>query len=359
MGKNDPNTPPDPSGGWSVSVKEIPDAIVVPHDKPGPILHCGIFTSDKRYVPRGAVWQREELLTLAPDAVPPVKDTLGGAWLWGGVIYGHFGHFLCESLARLWAVPERRPRLSGVLFVEKYSSEQKGLPGFSQDLFGHLIGDLPVKILRDPTQVETLHVPGQGFGLGRMSKGTKVFRRFISEHFARDVKPEAPKRIFLTRSQLALDREGFVGEAIFDDRMARAGYTVMAPEQLDITTQIARFRAADRVVGMDGSAFHLFGLVARKDQNVGVILRRQRARSRAMRWQVEAFSGRTPHVIDTLKKNRDWVIGKKALIQDFDMEHVGRRLKKTGLIDEDVDWGPLTPEEEAYAAAELVREDGD
>lgn len=328
----------------------------MPHEKAGPQLNCGVFTAAGDYVPRAAMWQRDTRITHPPVGIPPVEDRLEGEWLWGGVLYGHFGHFITESAARFWPLPELRERLKGVVFVEKYSSERKGLPDFVPEFFRLLIGDLPVRFLRDCTEIERLHVPGQGFGIGRMSKGTRVFRRFIAEHFARDVAPEGPENLFLTRSRLALDREGFLGEAVFDARMARAGYEIFSPEQHDLTTQIARYRAAKRIVGMDGSAFHLFGLVARADQDVGVILRRQRARSRAMRWQIEAFSGRAPHVIDTLKQNREWVLGKKSALQDFDMERVGNRLRKTGLIPADFDWGPLTPEEEAIAAAEAARE---
>ena len=355
MSRHDPVTPPDPAGGWTCSIREFPGAVVVPHDKAEHDLKCGVFTAQGEYIPRAAMWQREELITFPPETVPRVVDRLAGEWLWGGVLYGHFGHFVTESSARLWPVPDLRDRLQGVVFVEKYSSARKGVPAFITDFFRQLIGDLPVRFLRDTTEVELLHVPGQAFGLGRMSRGTRPFRRFIARHFAPDIAPEGPENLFLTRSQLALDREGFVGEAIFDDRFARAGYQVFSPEQHDIATQIARYRAARRIVGMDGSAFHLAGLVAHKVQNIGVIVRRQRARSRAMRWQIEAFSGRTPHVIDALRQHREWVVGKKSAIQDFDMERVGARLKKTGLIDADFDWGPLSREEEAFAAIELAQ----
>lgn len=356
MGKRDPTTPPDPSGGWSASVRVVSGAVVVPHEMAGHDLYCGVFTGEGRYVPRAATWQRDELITLAPDFVSDPVDALEGEWLWGGVLYGHFGHFLVETASRLWAVPRLREHLRGVVFVEKYSSERSGLPAYKAEYFQLLVGDLPMCILRVPTRVETLHVPGQGFGLGRISKGTRVFRRFVAEHFASDVEPEGPENLFITRSQLALDREGFVGEAIFDDRMERAGYEVFCPEKHDLRTQVSRYRAARRIVGMDGSAFHLFGLVAKADQNVGVILRRQKGRSRAMRWQIESFAGRSPHVIDTLKKNRDWVMGKKAMIQDFDMERAGAQMKAAGLIPPDADWGPLTPEEEAVVAEELALE---
>jgi len=356
VGKRDPTTPPDPSGGWSAGVREVSGAVVVPHERPGRDLYCGVFTGEGKYMPWAATWQREALITHAPDVVPDPAEMLEGEWLWGGVLYGHFGHFLVETAARLWAVPRLRERLSGALFVEKYSSEQAGLPDYKTEYFQLLVGDLPLRILRVPTRVAHLHVPGQGFGLGRISKGTRVFRRFIAEHFARDVEPEGPENLFITRSQLALDREGFVGEAILDDRMARAGYAVFCPEKHDLGTQVARYRAARRIVGMDGSAFHLFGLVANRDQNVGVILRRQKGRSRAMRWQIESFSGRTPHVIDTLKKNRDWVMGRKALIHDFDMERIGAQMKAAGLIAPGVDWGPLSPAEEALVAEELALE---
>ncbi|WP_322867412.1 glycosyltransferase 61 family protein [Aquicoccus sp. G2-2] len=344
MGRNDPATAPDPLGGWSCTVKEIPDAFIVPPAVAAPELYCGVFTDAGKHVPRGATWLRGKPVTLPPETVPNVVRKLDGEWLWGGVIYGHFGHFLTESIARLWAVSERRERLSGVIFVDKYGRDAAAVPGFIFELFQHLIGDLPVMILNDCTQVTHLHVPGQGFGLGHMSTGTRAFRRFISDDFARGVKPEGPERLFITRSQLGQGGQGLVGEAIFDDRMARAGYEIFAPETHDLTTQIARYRAAKMVVGLDGSAFHLFGLVAQKEQKVGVILRREKIRSRGMRTQLEAFAGRPPHVIDAL--------GGKAEIDDFTLIKIGAQLKKAGLIGAGVNWGALTAEEREFIAVE-------
>lgn len=334
-----------------MTCRMLPRAVIVPPENGGFIQECGVLDAHGAYCPRAAMWRRDKEITLPPRRKGPVAQELSGRWLWGGVLYNHFGHFQVESAARLWALPERRDGLSGVVFAAKDPRETPGLRGWQAEYLRLLIGEVPVKVVRDITRAEQLDVPGQGFGLGEIAFGTRVFRRFIDTHFAVDVAPNGPAKLFISRSKQGSSQGGFVGEDILDDRMARAGYQVFHPEMHDIETQVAHYKAARQVVALDGSALHLYAMVARGEQRAAVILRRSRGASRSLRRHMERFGGAEPLVIDALKRGRR-VHGKKGLISDLDIGLIGAELAAGGFLGRK--WGPLNSEEEAWIAQELA-----
>jgi capsular polysaccharide biosynthesis protein len=297
------------------------------------------MNANRSFVPRGATWRREVNITLPPNPVPDPSEHLSGRWLWGGVLFNHFGHFLTESTARLWALGERH---DGIVFVPRTLANPQPKT-FQTDLLRLLIGDCPIRMIETPTEIEMLEVPGQGAGLGRIAEGTKAYRRIIRRNFARDIQPEGPDDLFISRSGMSTNHGGFVGEAVLDQRMAEAGYAVFHPEQHEIATQIARYKAAKRIIGFDGSALHLLAMVARPDQRIAIILRRKPGKSSALRRQISAFTGRPATVIHALKSegNAD-SIGKKLSIHELNMPAIGKGLRKNGFLPKDAPWGDLS-----------------
>lgn len=348
-----PECAPGPDGGWSEQIWTHENALIVPPVAPGRVLQAGVFDRAGHYRPEAAVWRREEPVTLPPARPDQADDTLTGRWLWGGVLFHHFGHFQVESLARLWPLAGGNTGFDGVVFSAR--GVNKGLKGWQRDFLGLLIGDLPVRVVFTPTRVETLVIPGQGFGLGKIASGTGAFRRFIHHRFAPDVAPQGPERLFISRSQQGLSQGGFVGEAILDDRMERAGFTPFFPETVSISDQIAHYRAARQVIALDGSALHLFAMVGRADQQLAVILRRGRGRCAALLRHIAAFTGRKPAVIEALhaSDHDKQHTGKKRLLSDLDLDAVGVQLKTAGFLPGSADWGPLNDEERAWLETEL------
>lgn len=341
--QRDPALPPDPNGGWSSAVRRFENAVIVPPSVDEPGLKSGILTADGAYVPRGAIWRREVCLTTAPEPTQTTEH-LSGTWLWGGIMFVHFGHFLTESTARLWALGDQH---AGVIFAPR-NPQRAALKPYQRDLLQHMIGDRPVRMIDRSTRVEVLDVAGQGSGLGRIAVGTQRYRNFISEQFAQTIAPDGPPDLFISRSGMSTNHGGFIGEPVLDDRMAAAGYTVFHPERHDITTQIARYKAAKRIVGFDGSALHLVAMVARPTQQIAIILRRNSGKSSALRRQLNAFSGRAAHVIDALGNAPPEIsFGKKQSIRELDVAEIGVGLRKGKFLRQSDEWGALTPIEEA------------
>ena len=300
----------------------------------------GVIDDRDRFVDAAVHWRRGRPLLLPPATVPAAQATLRGSWLWGGVLLNHFGHFLTESTPRLWALPELEGQIDGIVFLHKRNGEPTE---FHRTFLKLLQCDLPIEVALAPTRVERLHVPGQGFGLGRITIGTPKFRQLFTERFARDIAPEGPERLYISRSALGPKRGGALGESLLEEHLAREGYEIFHPQQNRLETQIARYRAAQRIIALDGSALHLAAFVGSNAQRVAMIRRRSSSMSNAIVIHLKAFMHRAPDVIDAIRA--DWVLRDRARADRFslgelDMPGLQRLLARGGFVAPD---GPAWP----------------
>ncbi len=170
------------------------------------------------------------------------------------------------------------------------------------ELFGI---DLPMRVVLKPTEVETLVVPGQGFGLGMVARGTPEFRDFVHRRLAPQISADGPEKLYVSRSALVGTEGGVLLERAVEDNLAADGYEIYHPEQHPLEVQVARYRAARLLVGLDGSAFHLYGFVARPHQRAALIMRRNTLIYRNIERQLIGFTGRVPTVINAIAA--DWL----------------------------------------------------
>jgi hypothetical protein len=121
------------------------------------------------------------------------------------------------------------------------------------------------------------------------------------------VAPEGGKKLYISRARLAAQRGGILGETVIEENLARAGYEVFHPEKHPIDVQIARYRAAERIVALDGSALHLAAYVTDPGTRVAMILRRSKALAGDYQLQFRAFCDVALDVINVVRT--DWVSG--------------------------------------------------
>ena len=164
--------------------------------------------------------------------------------------------------------------------------------------------DVPVVCLDAPTRVERLIVPGQGFGLGAIIDGTQQFRDAIARTFAKDIKAKGPKKIYISRSSLPARRGNLIGEAELEAELTKQGYTIFHPQQHDLSTQIATYKAAQQIIAAEGSALHLLAMVAEAKQEVAIIVRRPSGATRQLERHLKSFAGITPLTLNRL--TRSW-----------------------------------------------------
>ena len=350
-----PDSQPLPDGGWSEQIVTLKGATVVPPVESSFVQAAGVLDSEGRYCPHGALWRKYRPLTTEPPLPETVAATLPGRWLWGGVLWAHFGHFLVESASRLWALAELEQPVDGILFIPKRPAVGEMVRGFQTEFIHLMQPDLPIRVAAEPMRVEELVVPGQGFGLGTITTGTQKYRDAIHRQFARDVKPEGPEKIYISRSQLGLGKGGLLGEERLEQLLMAEGYEIFHPQNHDITTQLARYKAAKRVIAADGSALHLFAMVGRPDQPVAMILRRQSSANNLLAQNVAAFCGSNPLVIGALRT--EWVKAdqqKSNRLSFGELNHavLGRALGEAGFVREGQDWPVLSEAERQQALSD-------
>lgn len=354
-----PSEQPQPTGGWSEEIVTLAQAQVIPPETGDFVQATGVLYSDGDYCDHGALWRRYRPITIKPDAPEKLKK-LKGRWLWGGVLWSHFGHFLVESTSRLWALPYLNQPIDGILFVPKRPARSSDLHGFQREFIDLYAPGAKLRVVRKPLQVEELVVPGQGFGLGPIVAGTNKFRRALHSQFARDIQPDGPERIYLSRSKLPLRTGGMIGEVVVERRLKRQGYEIFHPQDHSIAVQIARYKAARQIIAADGSAVHLFAMVGRADQKLAVILRRESSANAQLITNVRSFCQNDPLVINALRT--EWLPIEKQRSSrlsfgELDLERIGAALSAEGFIAAGKKWSSIEgPRRERMLENKGIRE---
>jgi hypothetical protein len=253
-------------------VAEVRGALLVPPLVRGLPKPCGVF-SDGQPVEMSLCYggKAGEQITAFPEPRAP-KRHLAGTYVFGGVLWDHFGHMLCEGTGRLWALPDRSD-IAGVLYFPQPADNArvcaKGFAALAKALA------LPeVIVLEDPVTVDLLLVPEQGLGSGDLMLGRPETRSFLRDRLSRNRGTGRARRLYLSRSGQPRRRGMILGEQGLERLFAAQGYEIVRPERLDLDAQLAMYHDASHVVGTEGSAFHLLALAGRSGCNVAVIKRR-------------------------------------------------------------------------------------
>lgn len=216
----------------------------------------------------------------APRIDPGAAQTkLSGRYLFAGLVHNlHFGHFLTEGISRIWGL-DHGGQIDGILCQHLLPNQP--LSGFATDLFALFAPGVALLPITAQTQVETLLLPqALRFPMGVIC-GHPLNRTFFAQAAARAALPApgqtAPTadKIFVSRAALPLAGARFVLEEALDANFAALGYTVIHPETLSVSAQMRLYGGASHLVFSESSALHLHALIARPDQRVFFIWRRQ------------------------------------------------------------------------------------
>ncbi len=339
------NARPNPNGGWSTRIVTVKKALVVPVHRGRKIHQAGVLDAGRTFVLEAVHWRGGPLLI--PPELPRTYQFLSGRWVWGGLLVSHFGHFFTESIARLWALDQLQDAIDGVVFIAKRDIAQEPLHGFHKEFFELLGKKFEIRIVNRPTEVALLEVPGQGCGVGRMASGTTLFRDFMKRNFARSVEASGPLRLYISRSKLLPKVGGILSEIALEEHLSRFGYEVFHPQDHSLHDQVARYKAAERIVAVDGSALHLVAMVGKEDQKVAMIKRRQSYGNVSISNQLKAFMSSPPMVIDVIKQN--WIRSDREKADnhsfgELDFPALGALLALAGFVDSSATWKEISVE---------------
>lgn len=211
----------------------------------------------------------------APSAGDPAPVGLGrlpGLSVFGGVLGRDFGHVVTQSIGRLWAgsLAPGAP----ILFLPE-TAEVTGIPAYFTDLARGLGVSNALCLVTTATLCNRLLVPEDICNLVHRPSASRFFVDWLAQNRARPDPPAAGTgRVYVSRSGLDLTNGRFLQEAALEQALAANGYLVFHPEDHPVARQIEVYQSARHLIFADGSAAHLWSLVARPGQAAAVILRR-------------------------------------------------------------------------------------
>lgn len=228
-------------------------------------LEWGIYDRQGRLA-RAAAYMRGPELHLvgqspAVDAAVPAASA--DTFIYGGVFFEHFGHFILSTLSRLWpfAEPGLRARLGSypILFHAPFEPPE----WFAQPHIAELLGglDLPASRfvrLREPTRIRRLIVPGLSHvEMSHMHPAFVDMTRAIGRRLRGGASLDRGGPVYLSRTRLPVGTQGWCNEEELEAVLRRFGVEIVYPETRSVTDEIRLFSGRPVVAGTVASAFYV------------------------------------------------------------------------------------------------------
>lgn len=170
--------------------------------------------------------------------------------IFGGVLDPTFGHFLTESISRLWYVIKQKTNLKIVFLL---AMEERA---WMYDFFSLLgIPSSQVEFIRVPTQFAEIIIPDETLFLfsGYKKEANIIYEKLRSTAFA--LSPiDKGEKLYLTRSHY--EKNDVINEKYFEKYYSQKGYEIVAPEGLTIAEQISVISKAKELSSTLGTLSH-------------------------------------------------------------------------------------------------------
>lgn len=217
------------------------------------IQHLGAFNAEGRVLDstlddrhHGSHLYRPADLTL----YPAIDDAPEQRAIYAGVYFHHFGHFLLESLARLWYAKDH-PEIPVIWIGRDDRPEPPELRGWQNEIIALLGIRNQTRVLTRPQRFSELHVPDAGYKYADYCHPQQA--KFLACH---DGPPQiAGRKLWLSRSG-ATNNVGLKNSQMIERHLEQAGWIVQRPENFTILEQLDALSEAETISGEEGSAFH-------------------------------------------------------------------------------------------------------
>lgn len=216
----------------------------------------GVIDSNNRYVELSAIKRRIEGSYEFTDI--KFKDE---KVVYCGYLINHWGHFLVETVARLWYFLKADPTIDKYVFFigEKENRQIEGNFREFFELFGIW---KKIEIINVPTRYREVVIPELGYKWRTYySEQYKLIFRTVAANVKVDPEWESSEKIYFTRSRLKGIKEKEFGLEMLDDYFERNGYKVVSPEKMSLSHLIFLLQNAEIIASLSGSLPHnlLFG----------------------------------------------------------------------------------------------------
>ena len=203
--------------------------------------HVAAFNADRVKPPRQFFTQRLFI---------PKRS---GHSLYLGPWMRHYGHFITETLSRLWLASEVKSydHLVAYPFIFGSITPLKPYQLYFLKLLG--IDDPVIQPLKKPCYFEKITIPEQGWVINSsVNENIKPLYRKIRDAHLSNITSKS--KIFLSRNDAGYQRIRNVieVEALFKKR----GFDIVYPEKLSIQEQLSRYANCEVMSGFSGTALH-------------------------------------------------------------------------------------------------------
>lgn len=172
-----------------------------------------------------------------------------------GPFVKHWGHFICDQINRLWYVKNNPTKYKIAYCGWNWGDEQSDIDNNFLKLI-ELLGCKKSQLIniKQPTKFKKIIIPERAFIGGQFY--SKEFEEMIDIIVKNSLKENdsSPERVYFSRTKFAAEKER--GEEKIEKQFRKNGYSVVYPEQLSLTEQIAYFNKAKKVAMVSGSISH-------------------------------------------------------------------------------------------------------
>jgi hypothetical protein len=218
----------------------------------------------------------DDLSAIRLSELPVIKHVV----LFGGIMYNNFGHFLLESLARLWSYKHVQGLDPYILFYTYW-----GDPNYfdrknyvHQVLQGFGIPLTKILFINEIARIEQLIVPAQKYGYEFCKNPDTVFMDFVRGFSFPVTIPRGydnAENVYVSRAKLSSNLGKLIGENHFETFLKSCGYVMFYPEAHTVYEQLTVYSRAKQIIFADGGALHACILLPDLKAEVAIISRRR------------------------------------------------------------------------------------
>ncbi len=216
-------------------------------------LQGGLYHRQGGYIPSsGLITNKQVVVGYGPLPLPSSAPVLSGKSLYMGLCHSHFGHFLIETLSRLWFLQAQQIQDFDHIILLPING---CVPEFVVDLFKLLGVDERLKIIDAPIFLENVCIPSPAIEYPwKVHQVINTLQQLFADSIA--VEPtEQP--IFLSRNQLVPGHfRMIIGEDRLEQALESQGVYIYHPENYSIHHQISTLSRHKTIISFAGSALH-------------------------------------------------------------------------------------------------------
>lgn len=237
-----------------LSFSVLDDATVIPsyRDSSNKVDRGGIINCKGRVEKKSLLYRNFSQIIFPPSAPRRTIKKINETHIYAGFLFNHFGHFILESLARIWTarkvpdIPIVWAAAGDLNNWQREICEMLGIAG-------------RVRTLEVPMCFRKLLLPDVGYRIQDYIHPDHA--KFLAAYSPSLNEKRGPP-LWLSRSALRAE-QAIDGEDEFENELNKRGWDIVHPEQLSVTKQLALIANASVVAGVEGSALHAVLLVER------------------------------------------------------------------------------------------------